>query len=354
MVCAQVVDTVGVVGRRCPPTPSRRWRSTDEASRWAPVYGGRKRPDVRKSADLAASKNNSNSSPPPEVAMYMRDGVRLSGHTRSYCGDSLPKGLSWMPGYRIEPLRQRCSYDPTDSSVTSVLDHSLLSRSLPHNARRGAARRTLAPKLQLYSSNGGVVYQLVCAQFQPHRRSRKNENNEECKGEVGIRRTENEQANSEKEASEVGKEDGINGGTSVGSRRDGGKEMNGVDDVDGATTGHEQQDTKRMEEGKEVTIDNSRNEDRNNKDSMGTTYRVKATWAGQQKLTYTEARRQSHESVDSSINSDSSRSNGPPSASSANGSAKDSDSAVESIDEDINIGNSDNDARNTIQFISAN
>ena len=174
----------------------------------------------------------------------------------------------------------------------------------------------------------------MCAQFQPHRRSRKNGNNEECKGEVGIRPTENEQTNSEKEASEVGKEDGINDGTTVGSRRDGGKEMNGVDDIDGVTTGHEQQDTKRIEEGKEVTTkegkevttdegkevttDDSRSEDRNNEDSMGTTYKVKvtatttATWAGQQKLTHTEARSQSHESVDSSINSDSSRSNGPP------------------------------------------
>ena len=218
LVCRQVVDTLGVVGDRSLPSRSRRWRPSNETRRGSSTYGSKKKPEMRKPGDQAASWTNSNSTPPTNSSHGMPLGVRLSGHTRFYNNDSLPKGLSWMRGYRIEPRRQRCSDDRADSSVTSVQGHCLRSRGLPHNAKSASVR----PKKPMCSCSGGV-YHLVC-EFRSRRRSRNNADDEESKkvvDDVGMPVTQHEWGNSVHVTSESDSDEG-------------------VDDDEGTTAGHEQ------------------------------------------------------------------------------------------------------------------
>ena len=210
----QVVDTLGVVGGHLKLKPSRRWKpKDDDTTGRAPMHSDNKQKDLRKSGGLPASRDTASSMAPPEVVMSMRDELRLSGHTRYYSSDSLPKGLRGMPGYRIEPLRQRCFNDPADSSVTFVRGHCLRSRDLPHNARNVTPRQSKDNKLAISSHGGGNVYQFVFAQFQSRKRSDDNENDNASKlGSARVVFGEHGQRKCEEKASEVDVEK-IVGGT---------------------------------------------------------------------------------------------------------------------------------------------
>ena len=203
-VCFQVVDTLGVMGAHVKLKPSRIWKPKDDTTGRASMDSANKQKDLRKSAGLSASRDSASGVAPPEVVMIMRNELRLSGHTRYYSSDSLPKGLRGMPGYRIEPLRQRCFNDPADSSVTFVRGHCLRSRDLPHNARKVTPRRNQDKKLAICSHGGGDVYQFVFAQFQSRRRSDENENDNASKvGSTRVLFGEHGQTNWEEKASEV-------------------------------------------------------------------------------------------------------------------------------------------------------
>ncbi len=374
LVCRQVVDTLGVVGDRSLPSRSRRWRPSNETRRGSSTYGSKKKPEMRKPGDQAASWTNSNSTPPTNSSHGMPLGVRLSGHTRFYNNDSLPKGLSWMRGYRIEPRRQRCSDDRADSSVTSVQGHCLRSRGLPHNAKSASVR----PKKPMCSCSGGVVYHLVC-EFRSRRRSRNNADDEESKkvvDDVGMPVTQHEWGNSVHVTSESDSDEGVDDdeGTTAGHEQDqkedsprddadynernsvdrrnnkrnsiesrnnqtnsvdsGNNERNSVDSRNNQTNSV---DSRNIETNSVDSRNNETNsvDSRNNENPMEGTYTIETTHvtkssAVQEVSTVTEMKSDGHQH--------------------ASGESSD----AESINEDINVGDSDNDARNTIEFVKSN